>query len=81
MTDDPRKPKIIIPQDANFMTALKHKQALAAAAQKKTKEELPILDGIFIQGSLKTNPGRVYPIKDILEAVEKIKKDKEAKNG
>jgi len=39
MIDDPRKPKIIIPDDANFLTLRKHKQTLDIAEQVKKQTE------------------------------------------
>ncbi len=45
---DPRKPKVIIPEDADFMTALKHKQALEAHRQEllaKILEQKEAKDG------------------------------------
>lgn len=39
MTDDPRKPKIVMPDDTSFLTVLKHKQNLDAVAQEKQKAE------------------------------------------
>jgi hypothetical protein len=78
MTDDPRKPKIIIPEDANFEIARKHKQALEAAAES-TKEELPVLDGIFIQGNIQNSSGYLERQKVAVERY--IRQQKEKKNG
>jgi len=72
MTDDPRKPKVIIPEDANFMTALKHKQALEARRQE-------LLNKILMQGDPKNTERHVY-LKKMDKAADELKQ-KEAKNG
>lgn len=44
--NDPRKPKVIIPQDADFMTVLQHKKKLEETQKDLEYFQQKVIDGL-----------------------------------